>query len=64
MYYFEWIVDLKFRTEKRVLLIFIVDYSAQEKEYGNGMKKWEGRKGPPLNLAWRPDGLIRPWGLL
>jgi len=40
------IAAIKFRIEKRVLLIFIVDYSAHEKEYGNGMKKWEGEKGP------------------
>jgi len=37
---------------KSVLLIFIIDYSAQEKESGNGMKKWKGEKGPPLILAW------------
>jgi len=24
---------------------------------GNGMRKWEGEKGPPKNLAWAPRGL-------
>ena len=51
---FEEIVDLKSRTEKRVLLIFIADYSAQEKEIGYGMKKWEGEKGLPFKLGMGP----------
>jgi len=42
---------------KSVLLIFIVYYSAQEKEYGNGMKKWEGEKGPTYKLGMGPRGL-------
>ena len=29
-----------------ITVIFIVDYSAQEKKYGNGMKNGKGRKGP------------------
>jgi len=44
MYLIKIIVNFKFRTETSVLLIFIVDYS--EKEYGNGMKNGNGRKGP------------------
>ena len=23
--------------------------------------KWKGEKEHPINLAWAPDGLIRPW---
>ena len=40
--------------------MFIVDYSSQEREYGNEMKKLEDKKGPPLNLAWGPRGLNPP----
>src|SRR6218665_15118 len=39
------------------MFIQVVDYSSQEREYGNGMKKWEDEKGPLLNLAWGPRGL-------
>jgi len=31
--------------------------SAEERESGNGIGKWEGEKGPPLNLAWGSRGL-------
>jgi len=42
--------------------MFIVDYSSQEREYGNGMKKWEDEKGPSFKLVMGPPkGLIRPW---
>ena len=41
--------------------ISLVDYSAQEKEYGNGMKTMEKEKGPPFKLGMGPsEGLIRP----
>ena len=44
-------------SELKGSFIFIVDYSAQENEYGNGMKKWDGEKWLPLNLALRPRGI-------
>ena len=28
-------------------------------EFSLKLVKWEGEKGPPINLAWGPDGLIR-----
>jgi|SRR6218665_3193020 len=27
---------------------------------GNGMRKWEEENGPPKNVPWGPEGLIRP----
>src|SRR6218665_57209 len=47
------------RTAKRVLLIFIVDYFAQGKEYGIGTEIWEGKKGQPLSLALTSHGTQR-----
>jgi len=39
----------------------MVDYSAQEKENGNGMKKMGREKGPSFKLGMgSPKGLIWP----
>ena len=29
-------------------------------EFSLKLVKWKGEKGPPINLAWGPDNLIRP----
>jgi len=33
----------------------------QKKGWGNGAKKGHGEKGPPKNLTWGLEDLIRPW---